>query len=106
MLEQVSTHAKVFNGILKRKNNKGYIYIKIGEAWLEEHRLCCEEVLGRTLNKEEVVHHIDFNKENNSLNNLALFESQKAHAHWHTQVRQFGITRNLQREIERRRIKN
>ena len=106
MLEQVSTHAKVFNGIIKRKNNKGYVYIKVGESWLEEHRLVCEEILGRTLNKEEVVHHIDFNKQNNVPSNLAVFENQKAHSHWHTQLRQFGLTRPLMAAIERRKICN
>lgn len=35
-----------------------------------EHRILVEKVLGRRLNQDEVVHHKDRNKKNNSLSNL------------------------------------
>jgi len=95
----------VSNGIIKRKRN-GYIQIKVGMRFIPEHRLVVEEYLKRTLEYEEVVHHIDFNRENNKLSNLALFESQKAHSHWHTQFRQFGLTNPLLRALEIRKVCN
>jgi hypothetical protein len=97
---------KEWTGRIIKVKKHGYIFIQIGEQLIPEHRLTCEEILGRQLTKDEVIHHIDFNKENNNPKNLALFESQKAHAHWHRQVKQFGLTRNLQREIEKRKIIN
>ena len=38
----------------------------------EEHRKIMEEYLGRKLTRYEVVHHIDGDKSNNDINNLAL----------------------------------
>lgn len=42
-------------------NWSGYVY---------EHRFLMEKELGRALNQEEIVHHLDCNKTNNSLANL------------------------------------
>lgn len=39
--------------------------------------------IGRPLNKNEVVHHIDRNRSNNDINNLYLFESELLHASYH-----------------------
>lgn len=105
-MEQVSKHPKPIDGVVKRLNNIGYVQIKVGTQWMEEHRLICEERLGRPLEHNEVIHHIDFNKKNNNPDNLALFESQKAHAHWHRQYRQFGLTNPLIREVDKRKISN
>lgn len=48
----------------------GYIY---------EHRLVMESVLGRYLEPQEVVHHIDGNKSNNEPSNLLLFSNNGEH---------------------------
>lgn len=48
-----------------------------------EHRLIYEEYIGRKLSKEECVHHIDFNKENNDINNLFLFPNNESHLCYH-----------------------
>jgi hypothetical protein len=48
-----------------------------------EHRLVMEEVLGRYLTAEEVVHHIDGVKSNNAPENLMLFPNNAAHTRWH-----------------------
>lgn len=48
-----------------------------------EHRIKAEELLGRKLRRGEVVHHIDGNRRNNSLDNLMVFQSQSDHAKWH-----------------------
>lgn len=44
-----------------------------------EHRLVMEAHLGRPLERCEAVHHIDGNKQNNSIENLELFENNAAH---------------------------
>jgi hypothetical protein len=53
---------------------KGYVF---------QHRLVMEKRLGRYLKPEEVVHHNDYDKQNNDDSNLTLFASQKAHVYWH-----------------------
>lgn len=40
-------------------------------------------ILGRPLERGEVVHHIDRNKRNNEPENLMVFPSQAHHAAWH-----------------------
>jgi hypothetical protein len=52
----------------------GYIY---------EHRAVMEQLLGRFLEPEEVVHHVDGDKLNNSPENLELLPSQSVHARLH-----------------------
>lgn len=47
------------------------------------HRIIAEEILGRPLEKGEVVHHIDGNKKNNNPSNLMIFKNQSEHAKWH-----------------------
>lgn len=47
------------------------------------HRIVAEKILGRSLKKDEVVHHIDADKLNNDPLNLMIFPSQKEHAAWH-----------------------
>lgn len=44
-----------------------------------EHRLVMAKRLGRCLTKEEVVHHIDGDSENNFDENLILFPCQQDH---------------------------
>ena len=58
-----------------RARSNGYVY---------EHILVMESKLGRRLKPDEVVHHIDKNKQNNSPDNLMLFASQREHDlfHW------------------------
>lgn len=55
------------------RNSYGYVF---------EHRLVVEEKLGRFLTRIEVVHHIDENKMNNSLDNLVVL-SDHEHKSYH-----------------------
>jgi len=57
-----------------RARNDGYVYI---------HQLQAEKKLGRILNKEECVHHIDENKYNNDIENLMVFKTISDHAAFH-----------------------
>jgi len=72
------------------KSPDGYIYIwkpnhpycsNVG--YIAEHRLIMESFLGRYLTKKERVHHIDFNKRNNHLDNLHLFLNMSKHQAYH-----------------------
>lgn len=54
-------------------------------GYVLEHRIVMENHLGRLLNTNEVVHHIDGNKKNNSIDNLQLF-TREAHAKLHANL--------------------
>ena len=81
----------------KVKHTQGYImlwtpghpYAKNG--YVLEHRLKMEEYMGRFLNKEEVVHHIDGDKTNNSIENLILLNNQSEHMKLEMSLRRFFV---------------
>ena len=86
----------------KKITDKGYIRVFYNGNWIYEHILVVEKFIGRELFEGEVIHHIDSNKQNNNINNLMLFPNQAAHAHFHRQIKQFGVTRPRLREIKER----
>lgn len=57
-----------------RARKDGYVYI---------HQLQAEKMLGRKLNKKECVHHKDYDKFNNDINNLMVFKTIADHAAFH-----------------------
>ena len=64
----------------------GYVRLKrpghpfaAADGYVPEHRLVVEEMLGRFLQPDEVVHHIDGNTSNNAPENLELFETHSNH---------------------------
>lgn len=76
--------------ILRKSNDlKGYWIIKIAETgdytkdWRPEHQIKAEEKLGRPLRKGEVVHHVNFDKGNNSLDNIYIADSNSKHRKLH-----------------------
>lgn len=54
-----------------------------------EHRVVAEQFLGRPLMPGEVVHHIDGNKRNSSINNIRVYKSQSEHAKFHAEFNWF-----------------
>lgn len=72
-------------GRLKASN--GYILVRVGIAhhladvrgYAYEHRLIAEEKLQRRLNKGEMIHHVDGNKENNAAENIVICSSIAEH---------------------------
>lgn len=64
----------------------GYVMVLMPEhkfcntrGYVREHRLVMEKKLGRYLEPNEVVHHIDKNRKNNNIDNLQLFKSNGEH---------------------------
>jgi hypothetical protein len=51
-----------------------------------EHRFVMECKIGRYLTDEECVHHIDFDKRNNSPDNLMLFKNNSEHIKYHNKI--------------------
>jgi hypothetical protein len=49
------------------------------DGYVMEHRLIVAQAMVRCLSRNEVVHHIDHNPQNNSLCNLELFASNRDH---------------------------
>lgn len=64
----------IFNPSSKHANKDGYMY---------EHTYIAEQILGRELKDEEVVHHKDKNRCNNQKDNLIIFATKKDHSQFH-----------------------
>lgn len=60
-------------------------YLKYCDEYV--HRLVMEEYLKRELDFDEYVHHIDFNKLNNDIDNLFLFPSNNLHMFYHGYIK-------------------
>lgn len=52
-----------------------------------EHRKVMENYIGRKLNSNEHVHHVDFDKTNNDINNLFLFNDVHEHNSYHGYIK-------------------
>jgi len=84
----------------KIKNN--YIQIKTEDGWIQEHRKIVEDFLKRKLTSKEVVHHINSNRKDNSLNNLMIFKNQKEHSSFHIYFTKYGFNNTVRRKIRNR----
>lgn len=80
------THLLVKRKKRSRYTHKGYEFKYVPShpnansvGYVREHRLVMEKIIGRFLTKEEVIHHIDGNKKNNTPENLMLFENNSKH---------------------------
>lgn len=71
------------------KTSHGYILVRVpkdhpmhnSNGYAYKHRLVMSEFLGRTLFKNEIVHHIDGNKSNNSICNLEITTKSNHNKH-------------------------
>lgn len=75
---KIGQYLAVFKPNHHKANKEGYVYI---------HQLQAEKKLGRQLNNEEVVHHIDENKFNNDIDNLMVFKSKSDHTAFHNGIK-------------------
>lgn len=75
---------KLKNKASKHLNSDGYFVLADSKEL--EHRFIAKQLLGRNLNKNEVVHHINGRKTDNQINNLCLMDRQR-HEFFHTWLR-------------------
>lgn len=91
-----------FDYIQKVIGKNGYIYLKIENYWIQEHRFVVEQFIKRRLRPEEVVHHLNEIKTDNRIENLMIFPNQREHQQFHNKIKQFGLTNPIRRQIENR----
>ena len=76
-------------------NDQGYVcvaqqdHLRANMGYVREHILVMEKALGRFILPSEAIHHIDGNRQNNSLGNLMLFKLQGMHVAYHARLRAF-----------------
>lgn len=86
--------------INKKHTSNGYLKVykdDINEYQLE-HRTVIENNLGRVLTTEEIVHHINGNKTDNTISNLLLVENHNKHQEIHNQLETVAlelVSRNI-----------
>ena len=78
-------HPQWKGGVINAAN--GYKRKRIGNGYLLEHRVLIEEQLGRKLEKNEVIHHINHNRSDNRLGNLMVFSNHSEHMKYHAKQR-------------------
>lgn len=85
----------------RRISNWGYVLIKAGYDKYEfEHRQIMEAHIGRKLGHDEHVHHINGNKQDNRLENLALM-TKSEHQSLHAKLSNMPRDKKTQRFIPR-----
>lgn len=91
----------LFKGDKFIKEDTGYY--RIATNWREDrpnsyrlHRAIMEDSLGRPLKRNEVIHHIDGDKENNDIENLEVLDNRK-HSSYH--AKNMNIVNKIKRSI-------
>lgn len=59
-------------GSTRIHNRTGYVLEKTESGWIRQHIYVMEKHIGRKIKSDEAVHHINFIKTDNDLNNLML----------------------------------
>lgn len=75
----------LWRGGIKRDQG-GYVHIRMGNAYIWEHRLVAEMKLGRPLLPREIVHHINGVRNDNRPENLMIFPNRSEHRKHHAAV--------------------
>ena len=82
-------------------NSHGYVEVYLGQyeakaygrndKYVILHRKVMQDFLGRELDKKEIVHHIDGNKQNNAIENLYLCQDMSHHRDLHNNLEQVAF---------------
>ena len=88
---------KITKGWIHKKY--GYRQIRVNGKTIPEHRYIMEQHLGRKLERNELVHHIDGDRLNNTIENLEVMTIEE-HARMH--MKHIGFPK-LDEEAEKRR---
>lgn len=82
MFGRRGSEAPAWKGGRKHRRD-GYVQVWTSSGYILEHRLIMEQQVGRPLLASEVVHHLDHDPSNNTVDNLQLLSSQAEHARLH-----------------------
>lgn len=74
--------------IERRRRNKKEPYLRVNGR--EIHKEIAESIIGRKLERGEIVHHIDLDKRNNSKSNLHICHNRREHNRCHYSLEQVG----------------
>jgi len=86
-----ASHLNHWNGGVQWTDD-GYKNVTVSKGkYKREHRLVMEQSLGRELTKQEIVHHINGEKLDNRLENLALCPDKSVHQKAHHSLEQIGM---------------
>jgi|15BtaG_2_1085339.scaffolds.fasta_scaffold00211_20 hypothetical protein len=86
-----ASHLNHWNGGVQWTGD-GYKNVTAGKGkYKREHRLVMEQLLDRELTKQEIVHHINGEKLDNRLENLALCPNKSVHQKAHYSLEQIGM---------------
>ena len=67
-----------------RERPKSHGYFRTGKNGQHEHRKVYEDYYGIKLNRNQIIHHINFDKTDNRIENLFCFNSTSEHRRCHT----------------------
>jgi hypothetical protein len=81
-----------------KTTSRGYIYVRRSEhpaanrdGYVLEHRLTVEAILQRYLLSGEQIHHLNFVKADNDIENLVLFPSAATHTNFHKYMERVAV---------------
>lgn len=82
----------------QKPNKYGYVFVRRSEKsnkWMAEHRLIAQMILGRELIPNETIHHINYIKSDNRVDNLYYFPTNGKHASFHCMIDKPKLVSNL-----------
>ena len=85
------------------KQRYRFVY-NFSNGWMSEHRLVVEQ-FDRKIEDNEIVHHKDFNKENNLPNNLLIMDASE-HKSFHCKINNEQLWSTENREIHLEKLRN